>query len=395
MPKPNKAYVYLMMIGHICVDTCQGALAATLPFLVLYNDFSYANATMLIFGANLASAIIQPLFGVLGDRKARPWLMALGVFLSGLGMFGIGFLDSFAMVVVSAVVCGMGIAMFHPEGGRVSNLVSGADKAGGMSIFAVGGNIGFCIGPIIAAAALTTWGMKGTWVFLAMCAVVAIVILTRNAKLAAYGVVDKKAVEATGGKDHWGAFSLLMGVLSLRSMAFYGMTTFVPLFMVSVLGQSEGVGSMAISAYAAIGAVATFTSGKISNKVGVLRLLALSLGVMTVCLAAFVFTRSVVVAVALAGVIGFCICTFYPSTVAYAQGLTPSHLGTASGLTYGVAIAIGGITSPILGDFADSAGIAPVFAIMSGVCLIAMALALVLMRMAKRLHTANPNTKTR
>lgn len=386
MPKPNKAYVYLMMTGHICVDTCQGALAATLPFLVLYNDFSYAHATMLVFGANLASAIIQPLFGVLGDRKARPWLMALGVFLSGLGMFGIGFLDSFALVVVSAVVCGMGIAMFHPEGGRVSNLVSGADKAGGMSIFAIGGNIGFCIGPIIAAAALTAWGMRGTWVFLAMCAMVAAVILTRNAKLAAYGIVDKKAVEATGGKDHWNAFGLLMGVLSLRSMAFYGMTTFVPLFMVSVLGQSESIGSMAISVYSAIGAVATFTSGKVSGKVGTLRLLALSLGVMAASLVAFAFTKNVVVAVALAGVVGFCICTFYPSTIAYAQGLVPNHLGTASGLTYGVAIAIGGVASPILGNFADSAGIAPVFAIMAAGCFIAMALTGVLMRLVRGLH---------
>lgn len=384
MPQPNKAYNYLMMAGHICVDTCQGALAAALPFLVLYNDFSYANVTMLVFGANLASAVIQPLFGVLGDRKARPWLMALGVLLAGLGMFGIGYLDSFLLVVLSAVVCGVGIAMFHPEGGRVSNLVSGADKAGGMSIFAVGGNIGFCVGPIIAAAALTAWGMRGTWVFLALCAVCAAVILTQCRKLAAYGVVDKKSVEATGGRDHWDAFALLMGVLSLRSVVFYGITTFVPLFMVSVLGQTEAVGSFAISVTSAVGAVATFISGKVSAKTGVLRLLVSMLFLMAALFVVFATTENVMLAVSVAGVIGFAQCIFYPSTVSFAQGLVPNHLGTASGLTYGVAIAIGGIASPALGTLADGIGVAPVFFILAAMCVGSASLALLLARMASK-----------
>ena len=384
MPEPNKAYNYLMMTGHICVDTCQGALAAALPFLVLYNDFSYANATMLVFGANLASAIVQPLFGVLGDRKARPWLMALGVFLSGLGMFGIGYLSNFWAVVLSAVVCGVGIAMFHPEGGRVSNLVSGNDKAGGMSIFAVGGNIGFCVGPIIAAAALTAWGMRGTWVFLALCFACATVILTQCRKLAAYGVVDKKAVEATGGKDHWGAFSLLMGVLSFRSVVFYGITTFVPLFMVSVLGQTEAVGSFAISVVSAVGAVATFISGKVSAKTGVLRLLISCLFLMAALFVVFATTKNVILAVAVAAVIGFAQCVFYPSTISFAQGLVPNHLGTASGLSYGVAIAIGGVASPALGTLADGVGVTPVFFILAALCVCSASLALLLVRLIKR-----------
>lgn len=117
---------YLTMLGHLCTDINQGALSAVLPFLVASNGYSYTAATMLIFASNVASAVIQPLFGWMGDRKARPWFMALGTFLAGLGMCGIGFLTDYRLVVASAMVSGIGVAMFHPEGGRVANLAGGA-----------------------------------------------------------------------------------------------------------------------------------------------------------------------------------------------------------------------------------------------------------------------------
>lgn len=76
---------YLTMFGHLCSDINQGALSATLPFLVA-GGYSYLQATTLVFAANIASAVIQPLFGWLGDRKPCPWLMAMGVALAGVGM---------------------------------------------------------------------------------------------------------------------------------------------------------------------------------------------------------------------------------------------------------------------------------------------------------------------
>ena len=68
---PNKL-PFVLMGGHICVDACQGGLASVLPFLVIQSGFSYTEITALVLASNSASAIIQPLFGWLGDKKARP-----------------------------------------------------------------------------------------------------------------------------------------------------------------------------------------------------------------------------------------------------------------------------------------------------------------------------------
>ena len=90
---PNKL-PFVLMGGHICVDACQGGLASVLPFLVIQSGFSYTEITALVLASNSASAIIQPLFGWLGDKKARPWLMAVGVALAGIGLALVGVLQS-------------------------------------------------------------------------------------------------------------------------------------------------------------------------------------------------------------------------------------------------------------------------------------------------------------
>ena len=108
-----------MMIAHLCDDLNQGALVAVIPFLVLHNGYSYAEVTALLLASNAASAVIQPLFGWLGDKKPRPWLMALGIFLAGIGMAGVGVLPNYPLIMASAMLSGIGVAMFHPEGGRL------------------------------------------------------------------------------------------------------------------------------------------------------------------------------------------------------------------------------------------------------------------------------------
>ena len=65
----------------------------------------------------------------MGDKKARPWLMSVGVALAGLGIALVGVLQSYWLVVLAAMVSGVGNAMLHPEGARLAYLAGGDDKA--------------------------------------------------------------------------------------------------------------------------------------------------------------------------------------------------------------------------------------------------------------------------
>lgn len=383
----NRKYLYALMGGHLCTDINQGALSAVLPFLVMYDGFSFAEVSLVIFGSTIMSAIVQPLFGVLGDRKARPWFMALGVFLAGLGMFGIGLAPDLRVIVPSSIVSGIGIAMFHPEGGRLANLAAGEHKGRGMSIFAVGGNVGFAVGPILVAIFLGTFGMAGTVVFLVPAIAYSLFLLSLNKRFLSFGLIDKKAVSSSGGKDRWGIFSVVIASLSIRSIIFYGCLSFIPLFVVNVIGQPEAVGSLMISIYSLVGVAATLLSGRVSEHVGAAKLLACCLVVIFALLMVFAGVPYLPVTVTVVVLFAVAMNLSYPSTVTLGQSFLPNHLGTASGISYGLATCVGGIASPGLGIIGDTFGLVTVFHVMACAAAVSLMFALVVVAYERKSKT--------
>ena len=383
MSEGNKKYSLMLMGGHLCTDINQGALSAVLPFLVMYDGFSYAEVSLVIFASTIMSAIVQPLFGVLGDRKARPWFMALGVFLAGLGMFGVGLAPDLRVIVPSAMLSGIGIAMFHPEGGRLANLVAGEHKGRGMSIFAVGGNVGFATGPVLVAIFIGAFGMAGTIAFLIPSTLYALFLLRMNATFKSFGLVDAAVVSGKDGRDRWGVFSVVIAALSIRSIIFYGSLSFIPLFVVGVLGQPESVGSLMITTYSLVGVFATLLSGRVSERFGAAELLAGCLVVIMAALLVLAGLPYLPVTVTVVVVLALAMNLSYPSTVTLGQSFLPNHLGTASGLSYGLVTCIGGIASPGLGLVGDAFGLIPVFLLLAVAAAVSLAFALVVVRITR------------
>ncbi len=376
----DKLVNYLCMFGHLFTDINQGALSACLPFLVMYNGYSYTSVAMLIFAANIASAVIQPLFGTIGDKKACPWFMSLGVALAGLGIFGIGYVDDYWLVLACAMISGIGVAMFHPEGGRLSNLAAGLRKANGMSIFAVGGNIGFFVGPLMAAAALTAGGMRGTVVFLPPAFVCAVVLLAYNRRFLSLGLSAGNAAADEGKRDQWGKFALVMGVISCRSIIEYGLLAFIPLFFVGVLGAGETTASLMLSLFALAGAAATLASGRISERLGVHKTALISLSLLTLCLVLFAVNRSFGVAVMLTVALTCCANLFYPAMVALGMSYLPRHLGTASGISYGLVMCVGGVADPFLGMAGDAIGLSAAILLIAAAAALGLVLSILVRR---------------
>ena len=383
MSEGNRKYSLMLMGGHLCTDINQGALSAVLPFLVMYDGFSYAEVSLVIFASTIMSAIVQPLFGVLGDRKARPWFMALGVFLAGLGMFGVGLAPDLRVIVPSAMLSGIGIAMFHPEGGRLANLVAGEHKGRGMSIFAVGGNVGFATGPVLVAIFIGAFGMTGTIAFLIPSTLYALFLLRMNAKFKSFGLVDAAVVSVKDGRDRWGVFSVVAAALYIRSIIFYGSLSFIPLFVVGVLGQPESVGSLMITTYSLVGVFATLLSGRVSERFGAAELLAGCLVVIMAALLVLAGLPYLPVTVTVVVVLALAMNLSYPSTVTLGQSFLPNHLGTASGLSYGLVTCIGGIASPGLGLVGDAFGLIPVFLLLAVAAAVSLAFALVVVRITR------------
>ena len=375
--RPGKFYSYLMMIGHICCDMNQSTIPALLPFLVAQRGIDYAAAAGLMFASSSLSSLIQPLLGMMADRRQMPWLMGAGIMMTGLGIASIGFLDSYWGIFAVVMFAGFGSALFHPEGARMANGVAGEKKGRAMSNFTTGGNLGFVIGPIVAAFAVSTWGLRGTAVALIPTIAVSSVFFGLQKKLASLSKqmqreMGRKA-SALGQKDDWPAFSRLFISILARSIVQNGVQTFVPLYWMSVLMRSQQQGSLMVTVMALASTAAAFTGGRLADRFGFRKIIRLAFSLMFPLIILMLMTKSVVVATVIVVLLAAMINLGHSPSVVLGQRYLPNRLGLASGVTLGLAVSVGGICSPLLGRIGDNYGLTTAFYVVAGVALLGFA----------------------
>ena len=98
----------VLVIGHAVDDLYQGAVPAIVPFLVAERSYGYLAASGITLAATLLSSVVQPLFGMLTDRRQMPWLVPLGMTLAGAGIGLSGVSDSYLMTWAAIALSGSG-----------------------------------------------------------------------------------------------------------------------------------------------------------------------------------------------------------------------------------------------------------------------------------------------
>ena len=166
-------------------------------------------------------------------------------------------------------------------------------------------------------------------------------------------VPDRRpGARAVGGEDRLGAMALLLGVVTVRSVAWFGLITFVPLWEVSI-GNSEGYGNLLLAIMLLAGAVGTLLAGPAADRFGRRPVLLVSSIVVPPAIAVFILVDGVVGALSLV-VIGAAVVGTFGVTMVMSQEYMPQHIGMASGLSIGLSIGLGGIAAVFLGAIADS-----------------------------------------
>ena len=353
-------HIWILSIGHLVTDINQGALPAMLPFFIPAYDLSYAAVAGIVFAANMTSSIVQPVFGHAADRFSKPWLLSAGLMLAGTGLALLGFVQSYGWLLFLAVVSGIGIAAYHPEAARLVNFAAGARKGTAMSLFGVGGTIGFAIGPLIVTAALIQWGLKGTLVLIVPVAVMA-TVMARQFSMFESLSTGHNAVQGLSGtvnlQDNWGAFARLTITIIGRSVIFYGLNTFIPIYWINVLNQSKAAGAVALTVFAGAGIIGNLLGGTVADKIGRKKVMLIGFCGLTLFLPLLVFAKSVMVATLLLIPVGLTLFGTYSPAIVMGQNYLPNRVGLSSGVTLGVAVAIGGGAAPIIGRIADLYGV--------------------------------------
>ncbi|MEU3449812.1 MFS transporter [Streptomyces thermolilacinus] len=347
----RKTSISLLAVGHACVDIYQGAVAALIPFFVAERDYTYAAASGIVLAASLLSSVAQPVFGALTDRWAMPWLLPVSTLLGGVGIALSGLSGSYGLTLVFVAVSGIGVAAYHPESARVARL-AGEGSHSAMGWFSVGGNIGFALAPLVVSAVIGNGSLRWTPV-LVLPALVGAALCVPVLRMLARPEAGTARTETPRGADDVASFVKLSLAVVFRSIVFTGLSTFVSLYAQQRVQGGTTAGTIALFLLFLGGAVGSVLGGALAGRYDRVR----------VCRWSYLLS-----AVAVAGVIhvpGPAVFLFVALTsvglyvpfslqITLGQDYLPSRIGTASGVTLGLTVSVGGLTSPLLGHLADS-----------------------------------------
>jgi FSR family fosmidomycin resistance protein-like MFS transporter len=241
-----------------------------------------------------------------------------------------------------------------------------------MGIFLSGGNTGFFLGPVVAGALGSVFGLQGMLLLLPLGLAVAVILFKTNIGRGE----SKQTVPRYGYPAKKRLLGLLAGITALRSVAVQSATTFLPLYFVAK-GYSLLLATAIASIWLGVGVLGQLGGGSISDRIGKRPVIAGSLLLGAALFYGFLLTTGPISLILLA-LSGAALYASWSVIVVMSSEAAPDNFGAVSGFMLGFSVGVGGVTALGFGAVADILGLGAAFYIVTAFALVGGFLALIL-----------------
>lgn len=361
--------LFAISFSHLLNDLIQSLVPAMYPILKQSFRLDFAQIGLITLAFQVTSSLLQPVVGMVTDRRPMPYSLATGMGFTLLGLLLLSVAGQFALLLAAAALIGLGSAVFHPESSRVARMASGGRYGFAQSIFQVGGNAGSALGPLLAAFIVVPGGQSSVAWFSAVALLAAFVLLQigrwyhLHAPAARSGAraVAAQAMALSRGRVGC-SIAILLALLFSKYFYMASLNSYYTFYLIDRFGVSVQSAQMYLFAFMAAVAVGTFVGGPVGDRIGRKYVIWASiLGVLPFTLllpyAGLFWTGVLSVA------LGLILASAFSAVLVYAQELVPGKVGAVSGLFFGFAFGMGGLGAAVLGELADRAGIEAVYRI--------------------------------
>jgi MHS family proline/betaine transporter-like MFS transporter len=329
------------------------------------------------FGVLAISFAIRPfgglVFGPLGDRIGRQRVLVVTLALMSLSTFAIGVLPTYAsigvwspvLLVVARLI--QGFSTGGEYGGAATFMAEYApDRRRGFfgSFLEFGTLIGLTAGALMAtlmttfldASTLSAWGWRVPFLVALPLGAIGLYLRSRLedtpvfAELTAKGETSSVPLKET--VTYWRPILVLMGFVLLLNVTDYGVLTYMPTYLKSVLGLGE-VTSDLLPMLVMIGMMAVIAPiGALSDRIG-RKPIILTSGIGTIVLSvpmvALMGTHNTVAVVVGLAVLGLLLVMLLASVASCLPALFPTHVRySAFAIGYNVTTSAFGGTTPLV-----------------------------------------------
>ena len=356
-------------VGHMLNDMIQSLIPSIYPILKASYGLSFAEIGLITLTWQGTASILQPIVGMITDRKGQPFSLAVGMGFTLTGLLVLSQAATFPLILLGVALIGIGSSIFHPESSRVARMASGGRHGMAQSLFQVGGNVGSAIGPLVAAFIILPHG-QGAVAWFALAALAGVVLLSRVGfwyRARRRDMAAKPQVKLVSLHPPR-KIAISMGILAVlifsKFLYLASLSNFYTFYLIDHFGVSVRDAQLYLFAFLGAVAAGTIAGGPIGDRVGRRTVIWLSiLGVLP--FSVLLPYANLEWTLVLSLVIGLVLSSAFPAIVVFAQELVPHKVGAVSGLFFGFAFGMGGLGATLLGLMADYSSIEFVYRIAS------------------------------
>jgi FSR family fosmidomycin resistance protein-like MFS transporter len=358
--------------AHLLNDVIQSMIPAMYPLLKEAYRLDFAQIGLITLAFQVTSSLLQPLLGFVTDNRPWPYAMVAGMGATLTGVLGLAFAGSYAMVLLSVAMIGLGSAVFHPEATRMARHAAAGQQGLAQGIFQIGGHAGYAMGPLLAAAIVVPRG-QANLAWASVVALVAMVLMAwtgaryaemRRSQTAAKDQQASNGELAAPSRPVLMAMAILILLLISKNAYTAAFTSYYTFYLIERFGVSVPVSQVMLFLYLVVGTVGVIIGGMVGDRFGRHRVIWISiLGSLPFALLlpfANLFWTGV-----LSILVSLIMASAFSSMLIYAIDLVPHRIGLVGGLFYGLSFGLAGLMAAALGLLADQIGIIAVFKITS------------------------------
>ncbi len=370
---PEDAVIRILValsVSHFLNDVIQAILPAIYPILKDSFRLTFAQVGLITLAYQTTASLLQPLVGAFADRRPMPYSLAVGMSLTLVGLIALSQAGSFHAILISAMIVGIGSAIFHPEASRLARLASGGRHGFAQSLFQVGGNLGTSLGPLLAAAIVVPRGQAHVlWFSVLAFAGIALLIRVgawyqhnlvrqRGRKPAAHSHVTLPRAKVVQ------AMAVLVALTFSKHIYLSCLTSYYTFYAMQKFNLSVQHAQVVLFVFLFAVAAGTIFGGTLGDRFG--RKYVIWLSILGVAPFALILPHvGLAATIVLTVIIGAVLASAFPAIIVFAQELVPGKVGMIAGLFFGFAFGVAGVGSAYLGRLADQTSIEHVFYVCS------------------------------
>jgi MFS transporter, FSR family, fosmidomycin resistance protein len=363
---PNKTAIGVLSAAHLFIDAYGGFIIPLLPLIAGRLNISLSTVGLLLGISSIASSFSQPFFGHISDFIKKRFFIIWGMIFATVFISMIGISSNIWFLGTVVFLGNIGVGLYHPQSAVFTMALSGREMKKYIGLYTACGTLGYAFGPFLSSLLVENFGLRSTIYAVIPGLMVAFLMYTILPKIPSVIKSSKPKGNAVNILKFRKVIYLLVFAAIIRAVVIISNDVFMPF-----LWQKHNVSifwtGTFIALFSFFGGIASYISGRLSNRYDSRLLLALSFLPAIPCLlgAIYLMDKMPVMSFISFVISGLIIMSSSSVNMVMAQKAMPENAGIIAGLIGGFTWGVAGLMQYPIGFLAAKFGIIPTLTIVA------------------------------